>query len=328
MGKSTKVKDSPIFVWMKFFFYFFYFFRKQVEKYVLLITIPDYKQPSLQYFIGSYDGKKFNNENSKETILWLEHGPDSFAGITYNQLPDGRRIFISWMNRWAYAAKMTFNVWNGQMSIPRELKLIQLGNQIRLTSLPVREMKSLRIHHSRKQNIKISNVYNYKITDSGKKKHLADIEMTLDLKKLEAGDAFDIVFSGKNDSLKISLKNNEFILDRTRAGKTDIPCFKDSGKGNFDNSDDETVVNHYTFEQLWKAPRLSNSSNLKLRIIIDTDAIEMFADDGLTCMSALFFSKDGIASKMTIQVHSSAEKSHIHLTELNVYEMKSIWRKD
>lgn len=328
MGKSAYNKTLPHFHVSKICF-FFPFFRKKVEKHVLIITLTDYVHPVHQYFIGSFDGKKFTNENSKETILWLEHGPDSFAGVTYNELPDGRRIFIHWMGRWEYISNINFSPWLGQLGIPRELNLIKVGDQIRLASLPVREMESLRINHVRKQNINITNEYNYKIVDSAKKNHLADIELMLDLKNLDAGDTFHVVFSGKKDELKIAFKENEFILDRTRAGKI-IPNFEGVkiSQGNFDNPHFIRPTKTRTFQDLWKAPRLINSSDLKLRIIIDTNAIEMFADDGLTSMCALFFSKDGIASKMTIQVHSSAKQPPIHLREMNVYEMKSIWHKD
>ncbi|XP_031637877.1 putative glycosyl hydrolase ecdE, partial [Contarinia nasturtii] len=200
---------------------------KQVEKYVLIITLTDFQLPAHQYFIGSYDGKKFTNENSKDTILRLDHGPDTMAGITYNNLPDGRHVLINWMGRWEYAGNTNFSAWNGQIGIPRELKLVTVNDQIRLTSLPIHEMESLRINPVHKQNISITNEFTYKIADSEKKKHLADIEMTLDLKKLKSGEAFDIVFSGKDDELKISFKDNEFILDRSRAGRM-VPIFDNS----------------------------------------------------------------------------------------------------
>ncbi|XP_031639532.1 uncharacterized protein LOC116351548 [Contarinia nasturtii] len=251
------------------------------------------------------------------------------AGITYNNLPDGRHVLINWMGRWEYAGNTNFSAWNGQIGIPRELKLVTVNDQIRLTSLPIHEMESLRINPVHKQNISITNEFTYKIADSEKKKHLADIEMTLDLKGLKSGEAFDIVFSGKDDELKISFEDNEFILDRSRAGRM-VPIFDNSTlvNGNFDNPFDGPSIPKINFYDLIKAPRVSNSSNLKLRIIIDTNGIEMYADEGLTSMSALFFSEDGIASKMNIQIHSATNSSMIQLKELNVYEMKSIWNND
>nr|QIX12408.1 MDL5 [Mayetiola destructor] len=278
----------------------------QVEKYVLIVGLTDNSIPTTQYYVGSFDGQTFTNENSKETILWLDYGPDSYAGITYNQLPDGRRIFISWENRWQYAQQLNFNVWNGQMGLARELTLNKIDNRILISSLPVRETKMLRIDHVRKQNIPIENYLSFEIAkfDDENRKQSVDIEMMLNIANLKAGDSFNIVFFGVNDALNISFNGNEFILDRSKAGRIDFP----------------------NFGRLWNAPRMIESSILKLRIIIDRSSIEFFADDGLTVMTALFYSEEDIASKMVIQVHSASLDSMIAVKEFNVYKMKSIWK--
>lgn len=98
MGKTTEYNFLRILCAYKFFIFWF-IFRVEVEKWVLILGVTDFAIPTTQYYIGSFDGQTFTNDNSKETVLWLEYGPDSFAGIVYNQLPDGRRPFISWMNR-------------------------------------------------------------------------------------------------------------------------------------------------------------------------------------------------------------------------------------
>lgn len=63
-----------------------------------------------------------------------------------------------------------------------------------------------------------------------------------------AGDAFDIVFSGKNDKFEIAFEENEFILDRSTAGKA------------FPNSHYAQKQGIKIFDQLWTAPRLIDSS--------------------------------------------------------------------
>nr|QIX12404.1 MDL1 [Mayetiola destructor] len=275
-----------------------------VEKQALLITLTDAVIPAIQYFIGSFDGKTFKNENPPETILWYDYGPDSFAGSTFNHVPSNRRIFLSWMSRWEYAKRVGPGPWSGNMGLPRELNLKQVGNDIRFASLPVSELKVLRMSQFREKNVTISSKYVSKmVEDDGEDKHTVDIEMILDLSNLKKGDKFDIVFFDKQDRLNVTLKGNEFTLDRSRAGKTDFNKFGIP----------------------WKAPRFIDSPELKLRIIIDRSSIEFFADDGLTVMTALFFSKEDIASKMAIHVHSSSLKSTVHLRELNAYKMKSIW---
>lgn len=191
------------------------------------------------------------------------------------------------------------------MGLTRELKLKNIGNEIRLLSLPVQEVQSLRINPVKRQNVRITNDFAYNIVEhSGKQaQHQVDIEMTLDLTNLKASDSFDIVFFDKNDSMKISFEANEFVLDRSNAGRTDF----------------------LNFGRLWKAPRFIKSPELKLRIVVDRSSVEFFADDGLTVMTALFFSDEDIASKMAINVHSASASSSVHLKQLNAYQMKSIW---
>nr|QIX12413.1 MDL10 [Mayetiola destructor] len=279
----------------------------EIEKYVLIISLTDNAIPSMQYYIGSFDGQHFTNENSKETELWLDYGPDSYAGITYNQLPDGRRTFISWLFRWEYATHMNFSIWNGQAGIARKLMLNMIGDRIQLSSLPVREFKSLRIKQlaNKQRSIPIEDKLSFEFSKNGAKgrKLLLDLEMIFDLTNLKGDDQFDIVFFDTNDNLNISFNGNEFTLDRSNAGKTDFP----------------------NFGRLWKAPRFVKSPELKLRIIIDQSSIEFFADDGLTVMIAFFISDEDIASKMAIHVHSSSVTSMVYLKKLNAYQLKSIW---
>lgn len=191
--------------------------------------------PYQQYFIGSFDGRTFENDCSEDTKLWVDYGPDSYAGIVYNQLPDGRRIFISWMNKREYADHLNFNIWNGQMGLPRELKFKHVDGRTLLSSLPVRELTKLRTERLvKKRNVPITNKYVYKIAanrHSEKTKHLLDIEMSLDMTNLNAGErVFDIVFSDKHDKLKICYNEKEFILDRSEAGRTNFPIFTKSEK--------------------------------------------------------------------------------------------------
>lgn len=259
----------------------------------------------MQYFIGSFDGMTFANENSKETELWIDYGPDSYAGITYNLLPDKRRIFISWMNRWEYATSLNFSVWNGQMGIARELKLIApTQNQFFLTSLPVRELKSLRvkrIQHIRNSSIESNRPLKMESLTRGNERHLLDIEMTVDLVQFRTNDTLGIEFTNRKEKLSVFFTGQEFVLDRTHAGRKDF---------------------NPKYGLVWKAPRLLNTRHLKLRIIIDRSSIEVYADDGLSVMAGLYYSDEDLASTINIFVK---EQSVVNLNEFNVYQLKSIW---
>src|SRR5699024_2446538 len=76
-----------------------------------------------QYFIGEFDGKRFINDNSPDTVLTTDYGQDFYAAQSFNHMSekDGRRIWLGWMVNWRYPYQSPTEPWMGSMSIPREL---------------------------------------------------------------------------------------------------------------------------------------------------------------------------------------------------------------
>ena len=54
---------------------------------------------------------------------WMDYGKDFYAAVTWNDVPDGRRIAIGWMSNWNYAGAIPTSPWRSAMSVPRELGL-------------------------------------------------------------------------------------------------------------------------------------------------------------------------------------------------------------
>ncbi len=75
---------------------------------------------------------------------WLDYGRDFYAGVTFNNVPKNRRIMIAWMNNWQYAGSIPTDPWRSAMSVPRDLGLQTVGDDVRLKSTPVRELQKLR----------------------------------------------------------------------------------------------------------------------------------------------------------------------------------------
>jgi len=91
-----------------------------------------------QFFIGDWNGKKFVADEI--TTRWLDYGRDNYAGVTFNDAPDNRRIYLSWMNNWDYAKDIPANPARGSMTIPRELSLVTIDGKITLLQSPVKEI--------------------------------------------------------------------------------------------------------------------------------------------------------------------------------------------
>ena len=71
---------------------------------------------------------------------WLDYGRDNYAGITFNDAPNQRRVFIGWMNNWEYAHGFPTSPWRGAMTLPRELTLVNKDGKFLLAANPVAEL--------------------------------------------------------------------------------------------------------------------------------------------------------------------------------------------
>lgn len=96
----------------------------------------------MQYFIGDFDGRTFTYDASAPQ-LWLDYGPDNYAGRTWSVVPD-KRLYIGWMSNWQYAANTPTLPWRGANTLPREFRLVQTSEGIRLAQSTVPALANLR----------------------------------------------------------------------------------------------------------------------------------------------------------------------------------------
>ena len=91
-----------------------------------------------RYLLGTFDGRKFTPEGEPLESVVGQY----YAAQTYSDIPEsnGRRIQIAWMR----GGKFPDMPFNQQMSIPCELTLRTFPEGIRLSHVPVREIKKLR----------------------------------------------------------------------------------------------------------------------------------------------------------------------------------------
>ena len=93
-------------------------------KWVLLVSLNPggYQVGSgTQYFIGQWNGKEFIADDLQ--TRWLDYGRDNYAGVTFSNAPEGKKIFLGWMSNWHYAGKVPTDPWRSAMTLPRELSL-------------------------------------------------------------------------------------------------------------------------------------------------------------------------------------------------------------
>ncbi len=251
------------------------------------------KGSATQYFIGDFDGKAFKT-NSKLT-KWADYGPDEYAGVTWSNT-EKRRILIGWMSNWQYANVVPTEIFRNSFTLPRELGLTKIDNELYLTSMPIHELKSIE---------KTSVTKNDVIIDEA-------IDLTSFFGKINTPSKFDLLFSSKNDykfeflnslNEKVTIgynnEKNNFFLDRTQSGKVDFE------KG---------------FASVNFAPRLSKSEDVRLSIYIDKSSFEIFADNGLSILTGVVFPNEDFA-KIKVVSSKGAILKKASYTPLN-----SIWK--
>jgi len=220
------------------------------------------KGSATQYFLGDFNGNKFTPFSTD--TKWLDYGPDEYAGITWSNTGD-RKIFLGWMSNWLYANVVPTEKWRNALTIPRELALRHVGKDILLASNPVIEISSIQSGKKSLQNL-----------DAVKTINLSDkiSNLTVPCKiNLQIDDAnnFSLVLSNDINEQTIigyDKKSRQYYIDRTKSGKTAF------------QSD---------FAAKHTAPRFTRDKKMNITLVIDVSSVELFADDGLTTMTEIFF---------------------------------------
>jgi fructan beta-fructosidase len=202
-----------------------------------------------QYFLGHFDGKTFRSLTAG--TRWLDYGPDEYAGVTWSNT-GARRIFLGWMSNWLYGQRVPTDPWRSANTLPRDLQLAQSGDSLYLTSTPVWSLDEL---ETRRERVSLPAAL----------PELSKIRM-----QTNKAASFALVLSNKGgDSVVIGYDREAggYYIDRRHAGVSLGP----------------------DFDRVYTAPRVSRDSVINLTIYVDASSIELFADGGLTTMTALVF---------------------------------------
>ena len=108
------------------------------HRWILMNSFGGGRHPSMQYFVGHFDGKQFVNDNSPDTRLTVDDGDVFYAAIPYNNLPPDKELLIGWL----VPGQRPTSPWRGQMSIPRDLSIASTPAGWRLRQKPTALIRS------------------------------------------------------------------------------------------------------------------------------------------------------------------------------------------
>lgn len=209
----------------------------------------------IEYFIGDFDGKEFKAMDLAYP-LWLDYGADNYAGVTWNDAPDGRKIMIGWMNNWNYCGNVPVSPWRSAFTLPRELKLIDINGSPLLAAPIIHELDAI--------------AGEWTVAPEG---NMGDI------------DAYEVRFTinvNENSTFRLENKKGEYFEFEVKGSEKTIIAKRTSTTGDV------------RFNNLFSVPSISaplncNSENMEIHIVVDRSSVELFSADGATCMTNIVF---------------------------------------
>lgn len=261
-----------------------------------------------QYFIGKFENNRFSfdaefaynltQQDTEERVVWLDYGRDNYAGVTWSDVDD-RRILLGWMSNWDYAQEVPTFPWRSAMTLPRTLALRTTTSGPRLISAFAEELQQLRgdaLEHN--LPTAISETMDFDVSPQG-------VEVIVEAAVVQdSSSRFALQLSndlGENYIIGFDAASNSYFSDRTQAGTND---FSDQFA-----------------KEIHRAPRQLPGTLVDMHLIFDVSSVELIADDGLTCMSELFF-----PSQPFTRLSLLVEGNPVDLQNVEIYPLQSIWR--
>lgn len=245
-----------------------------LKKWVLICNINPggpFGGSATQYFVGTFDGKKFINDSPLKT-KWMDFGKDYYATVTWANAPENRCIALGWMSNWQYANEVPTQQFRSATSIPRDLVLFEENGEVYLKGIIVKELDPFVKNGDTVKDIHVKSEYEMKDIFMGKTPaYCLDINLAVN----DADTVGIKLFNNKNEEVTLSfdIREREFSMNRAKSGMT-----------GFDPSE--------TFENETISPIYGGAEQISLRILVDTSSIEVFGNDGKFTMTNLVFPEE------------------------------------
>ena len=246
-----------------------------------------------QYFVGTFDGKKFTNQFPTKT-KWMDYGKDHYATVTFSNAPDGRCVALGWMSNWQYAAVVPTKQYRSANTIARDLTLYRQGGDLLLKSAPSKEIEKAR---STKKSVPQFNV-----SDSYEIASLLDgndgaYEIEMEIKNNGAEKIAFTLQNAKDENVMMyyDTTTRQFVMDRSNSGETSF-------------SPD--------FPAMTVAPA-ADVDDIRLRLFVDRSSIEAFGDGGKFVMTNIVFPAEPY-NKMKFE----SVRGSFTVKKMNVYKLK------
>ena len=261
-----------------------------------------------QYFVGEFDGIQFicDPDQSGEAAVWLDHGSDFYAGVTWSNVPesDGRRILpradeqLGIHTRRAHQPMAQRHDCSSVSHSEAHLRWLAVGAKAsRGTSGSARGTRARILRWI----FAAADLWLYQRSGLNE---LLDMEMTLSEAFPNAPFVINIhTGTAEVTAIAIDPREGNLTIDRTHSGIKEFhPAFAASSRH--------------------AAPLRIANGILKIRFLLDTSSLEIFAQDGEIALTDLIFPSAG---KRSIGLSSEGENalSMPKVERIRIYKLRS-----
>ncbi|WP_309116558.1 GH32 C-terminal domain-containing protein [Saccharothrix sp.] len=245
-----------------------------------------------QYFTGDWNGTSFAPDQRPGTVLRADSGRDYYAAMSFDGLPDDRRVWLGWMSNWDYPFSAPTGSWKGQLSIPRELTLTDTADGVRLAQRPIPELAALRTSTTTRNDLSVGPGSADPLTGVTGVAYEIEAEVTL-------GTATEIGFrlrarDDRQTTVGYDAETNQLFVDRSASGRSDF-------------------TQHFAGRTT--APMQATDGRVTLRVYVDSSSVEAFGAAGRAAVTSLifpapdadgmaFYAKGGTARIESLTVHT------------------------
>jgi sucrose-6-phosphate hydrolase SacC (GH32 family) len=242
------------------------------------------------YLIGDFDGKKFTEEAGRFNYLQGKF----FAAQTFTNVPDqdGRRIQVGYVEIPGWVdVPQPGPPFNGLMSFPTELTLRNTANGVRMFNEPVKEIEKLHLKEYKWEGLALD--------EANEKLSAIDAELLhvkCEIENINA-IAYSIIFD--DDVLYYTLKPNYFYYN-----------------------EEAEEAESFRIKYL---PELG-SNTMSYEFIVDRTSLEVFVDRGrFTMILPRILNSENRGMRFGAG-DGGQTINDIKINNLEVYELKSIWK--
>lgn len=257
------------------------------------------QQTTMQYFVGEFNGRTFVNENPSSNIYRPDYGPDYYAGITYNHLPENQLpVLVGWANNWTYAADIPTDPWRSMMALPRELVLHKKNGAWILYQQPVSAVYGLRNKPWSLDQVKVQGEKDLPV-----KSQQCEIEISWQPASQSVSGLRLAHGSRKGLIIGYDEKNKMLFMDR-----------RDAGTNAFNEK--------YAQMSIYETKLEKDQGKIRLHIFFDHSIVEVYANEGESVMTMQIFPDE---QDKLIQLFS--ENGSNTFQNMKIRELNSAWVK-